>query len=129
MILVGTTVWNDFFHGKSLPHVALFETALEHHQEIFICGVILTEILQGVQNNKEYRLVNAALEPFAYIEMTRKTYITAADIYRNLRAKGITVRKIIDCLIAACAIENSFLLLHNDKDFLPIAKYCGLKVF
>ena len=128
MILVDTTVWIDFFRGKPSPQINLFETAIEHQQEIFICGVILTEILQGVHESKEYKIVSTALEPFSYIEMSRETYIGAADIYRKLRIKGFTVRKIVYCLIAACAIENNLLLLHNDKDFTPIAKYCGLKV-
>lgn len=127
MILVDTTVWIDFFRGRASNQVDIFEAAVVHGQAIFLCGVILTEILQGIQNHKEYHVVTAALEPFAYIEMTRETYKAAADIFRKLRSKGITIRKTIDCLIAACAIDNNLLLLHNDKDFLPIIEHCGLK--
>lgn len=128
MILVDTTVWIDFFRKKQSQQVDLFKAALENYQEIFICGVVLTEILQGICDNKEYRRILIALEPFTYIEITRKTYMNAADIYRKLRGKGFTVRKTIDYLISACALENNLFLLHNDKDFLPIVEYCGLKV-
>ena len=50
------------------------------------------------------------------------TYIHAVDIYRECRKKGFTIRKTIDCLIAAIAIENNLALLHNDRDFSNIAK-------
>ena len=30
-------------------------------------------------------------------------------------------------LVDSVAIENNIPLLHNDKDFQPIEKYCGLK--
>jgi predicted nucleic acid-binding protein len=30
-------------------------------------------------------------------------------------------------MIASVAVENDIPLLHNDKDFHPIEKYCGLK--
>ena len=31
-------------------------------------------------------------------------------------------------MIASVAIENDIPLLHNDKDFQPIERLCGLKV-
>lgn len=126
MILVDTTVWIDFFRGKNTKQTQFFETALQHKQEIFLCGVILTEILQGIQSDKEYQVVTQTLEPFVYLDMTRETYMTAADIFRKLRKRGITVRKTIDCMIASVAIENNLLLLHHDKDFHPMEQYCGL---
>lgn len=55
-------------------------------------------------------------------------FLRSADIYRKLRKIGITIRKPLDCMIASVAIENDIPLLHNDKDFQPIEKHCGLKV-
>ncbi len=59
--------------------------------------------------------------------MPDTVFLRSAEIYRNLRKKGITIRKPLDCMIASTAIENDMPLLHNDKDFQPIAKHCGLK--
>ncbi len=59
--------------------------------------------------------------------MHRGTFLAAADIYRSLRRKGITVRKSVDCMIAAVAIEFDLPLLHNDRDFDPIEAHCGLR--
>ena len=56
------------------------------------------------------------------------TYIEAANIYKKCAGKGRTVRKTIDCLIAAISIENSLTLLHNDSDFYYIAESTNLKI-
>ena len=56
------------------------------------------------------------------------TYIEAANIYKKCARQGKTVRKTIDCLIAAVAIENNLILFHNDRDFDTIANCTDLKV-
>ena len=60
--------------------------------------------------------------------MFRETFLVAAPIYRTLRARGITIRNSIDCMIAAVRIENNAAILHNDRDFDSIAKRFELKV-
>lgn len=128
MILIDTTVWIDFFTGHNQPQVIQLINLLENRDELCICGVILTEILQGIKNKKEQQLIEEHLNYIIFLEMTRSTFILAADIFRLLRSQGITVRKTIDCMIAAVAIENDIMLLHKDRDFNPIEKHCGLKV-
>jgi predicted nucleic acid-binding protein len=51
----------------------------------------------------------------------------AAEIYRNLRVRGITIRSPNDCLIAASAILNGIELLHADRDFDYIADITNLQ--
>ena len=51
----------------------------------------------------------------------------AANLYRDLRKKGITIRKPNDCLIAIYAIKNEISILHDDKDFTNIAAFSGLQ--
>ncbi|MFM7486247.1 MAG: PIN domain-containing protein, partial [Cytophagales bacterium] len=51
----------------------------------------------------------------------------AASIYRLLRAKGVTIRKPNDCIIAFYAIQFKLELVHNDADFDKIAKHTSLK--
>lgn len=60
--------------------------------------------------------------------MRYSTFVRAAEIYRALRRRGVTVRRPIDCLIAATAIEHDVLLLHNDRDFDPVEKHAGLRI-
>jgi predicted nucleic acid-binding protein len=60
--------------------------------------------------------------------MNRQTFLRAAELFRSLRRKGITIRKPIDCMIASVSIEHGVALLHNDRDFDPIETHCGLSV-
>ena len=129
MILVDTSVWIDFFTNKKTPQVSCLVEAINTHQDLCINGVILTEILQGIKHPREYDEVAHLLESLIYIEMPKSVFLLSAEIYRHLKSRGITVRKTIDCIIAAAAITHNVLLLHNDKDFNPIEKYCGLNIY
>lgn len=128
MILVDTSVWIDFFANNQKPHVLTLIEIIEKKIDICLCGVILTEILQGLKNEKEYLKIQESFESFVFLNMSKSTFILAANIFRDLRKRGITIRKTIDCVIAATSIEHNIVLLHNDRDFEPIEKYCGLNV-
>jgi len=128
MILVDTTVWIDFFAARSLPHVAALETIIKRRENICICGIILTEVLQGIRQDTEFRKTRDLFNTLILLPMPYTVFLRSAEIYRKLHKKGITIRKPLDCMIASVAIENDIPLLHNDKDFQPIEKRCGLKV-
>ena len=51
--------------------------------------------------------------------------LQAAQNFRKLRKKGITVRKTIDVIIATFCIENGYALIHNDHDFDPMEEVLG----
>ena len=128
MILVDTSVWIDFFAGRDQPHVAALERFILENEDLSLCGIILTEILQGIADDKTHRRVRSDLNPLIMLPMPETVFLRAADIYRKLRKAGITMRKSNDCIIAATALEHRCRLLHNDKDFLAIAEYFSLKV-
>jgi predicted nucleic acid-binding protein len=99
-----------------------------HSQDIALCGIILTEILQGIANDTTHRRVRRYLAPLILLPMPEAVFVRAADIYRRLRKQGTTIRKTNDCIIAATVLEHHCRLLHNDKDFAPIARDYPLKV-
>ena len=127
MVLVDTTVWIDFFAARQLAHVTTLETLIKGREDICICGIILTEVLQGIRKETEFRKTRSLFNSLIFLPMTYSTFLQSARIYRDLRQRGITIRKSVDCMIASVAIENDIPLLHNDKDFHPIEKHCGLK--
>ena len=57
----------------------------------------------------------------------RANALASTRNYRALRAAGSTVRKMIDMLIATFCIENGHMLLHADRDFLPMERHLGLR--
>ena len=128
MILVDTTVWIDFFGGTITAQVDALEKFLTEGKEICICGVILTEVLQGIREDEDYNKARSRFNSFLFLPMNQEIFEKAAELYRTLRRKGITIRKPVDCMIAAVAIDYGVALLHNDRDFDPIEKHCGLKV-
>ena len=128
MILVDTSVWIDFFAGRDLPHVAVLEQLILDNEDLALCGIILTEILQGIADNPIQRRVRRYLSPLVMLPMPEAVFVRAADIYRQMRKKGITIRKTNDCIIAATALEHECQLLHNDRDFASIARFFPLMV-
>ena len=128
MILVDTSVWIDLFAGRNLPHVDVLEQCILDNEDLALCGIILTQILQGIADDTTHRRVRRYLSPLIMLPMPETVFVRAADIYRKLRKKGITIRKSNDCIIAATALEHHCQLLHNDKDFSPVAEHFPLKI-
>ena len=128
MVLVDTSVWVDLFGNSPSPHVRTLEALLVRGEVLCICGIVLAEVLQGIRDDREYQRTRKHFDALLFLPMTRETFIRAAEIYRSLRRRGITVRKPVDCMIASVAIEHDVALLHNDRDFDPMARYCNLKV-
>ncbi len=128
MVLVDTTVWVDLFSGLTTPQVTLLESLIAQREDICLCGVILTEVLQGIRDDKEHAKTQVIFSNLLYLPMIRETFLRAAHIYRSLRARGITIRNPIDCMIAAVCIENKVALLHHDRDFDLISKHFDLEI-
>ena len=127
-VLVDTSVWVDFFSGHPGPPVAALEALLTRDENLCICGIILAEVLQGIRGDRDYRRTKSHFDSLIFLPMGRDSFIRAADIYRSLRRRGITIRKPVDCMIASVAIEHDVPLLHNDREFDPMERLCGLKV-
>ena len=128
MVLVDTSVWIDALNGKKNRQTELLEYLITHTGQVVICPTIIQEILQGIRNDADYRAVKEELGGFPVLDSDPvDAAYGAADIYRNARKKGITIRKSNDCLIAYYAIAHKAFLLHRDDDFNEIAKYTSLK--
>ena len=59
--------------------------------------------------------------------MQNRDYHDAASLLRAAGRTGRTVRKLVDCLIAAVAIRTDATLIHQDRDFDAIAAVAPLK--
>ena len=126
MIVVDTSVWIDFLNGRDALHVRRLRAALGA-EEIAVGDLMLCEVLQGLDSERDARQVEALLHGFQIVPMVGDAIaVAAAHNYRTLRRLGITIRKTIDLLIGTWCIENRAALLHNDSDFRPMAKHLGL---
>ncbi len=127
MIFVDSSVFIDYFNGVKTWQVDALDEMLG--QEIILIGdYVLAEVLHGFRNDKDYLKAKTILQTFPCYDLCGETIaIKSAENFRYLRKKGFTVRKTIDVVIATFCIEHHFVLLHNDKDFLPFEKLLGLQ--
>ncbi len=127
MIFLDSSVLIDYFNGNENWQVQYLHQTLGI--EITVIGdYVLTEVLQGFRKNKDFEQAKTVLRNFpCYNICGEKIAMKSAENYRFLRKKGITIRKSIDGIIATFCIENNFILLHNNKDFIPFEKHLGLK--
>ena len=128
MTVVDTSVWIDYFNDAVTRETALLD-ALLGVEPIVIGDLILVEVLQGFGTERAVRDARAALDHLLFQPMVgRDVALAAARNCRALRARGVTVRKTIDMLIATFCMENGHRLLHADRDFVPIAEHLGLEM-
>ena len=128
MILVDSSVWVDYFRGKSTRQTDKLDILLGH--ELLAVGdLILAEVLQGFESDRDFKAAQRLLTSLAVVEIGGlELAIQAAKNYRELRRRGVTVRKTVDTLIATRCIENGYDLLHCDRDFDPFVEHLGLTV-
>ena len=128
MVIVDTSVWIDYLNGVENAESNWLEWHLDQ-QRLGLTTIILTEILQGLDDEKTASLVEAELRQFEIFEgVSRGLAVQAARNYRKLRRRGKTPRKTIDVLIATFCIEEQHSLLHRDRDFDPFEELLGLSV-
>lgn len=126
MILVDSSVWIDYFRGVATPQTDRLD-ALLGSEPVAIGDLMLAEVLQGFTNDRDFEQALAMLGALEVIEIGgREVAVQAARNYRALRARGITVRKTIDTLIATRCIMDGVALLYSDRDFEPFAEHVGL---
>jgi len=128
MTLVDTSVWIDFFAARNTAQVAMLESLIDQKEDLCLCGVVLTEVLQGIRDDKQHKQTESVLSSLILLPMDQSTFLLAANIYRTLRSRGITMRNSVDCMIAAVCIEHKAHLLHNDRDFDYISDVFALQV-
>ena len=127
-ILVDTSVWVNFFKDIDTDANKFLTNNLTNIV-IATCPTIVQEILQGVTSDADEQIVKLYFDNLT--RLFEDPYLIAeeaAELYRKLRRKGITIRKPNDCLIAVYAIRNDIVLLNDDRDFQLIAENSLLKV-
>lgn len=121
MLLVDSSVWIDVVRGTDTDGARFLEQRDE--EDLAVAGVIFQEVLQGVTDEAVYERLRGMFMGMLLLEPRDfSTYEIAAQLFRRGRARGLTIRKPADCLIAALALEHGALLVHNDRDFLALAQ-------
>ena len=130
MIVVDTSVWVDVLNARDSPGARRCVELIEGGAPVALTDVVLTEVLQGMRSDRESRLVERHLRAFPVLRLeSLEDFVLAAALYRRARSAGITIRKTLDCLIAAPCVRTNAPLLHADADFDRLASCTDLRVF
>jgi predicted nucleic acid-binding protein len=128
LILVDSSVWIDYFRGSITAQTEKLDQLLSS-EPLAIGDLILTEVLQGFDDERDFNKARKMLTALTVVELGgQETAIQAARNFRALRKRGVTVRKTIDTVIATRCIESGHDLLHSDRDFDPFVDHLGLRV-
>jgi predicted nucleic acid-binding protein len=126
MILIDTSAWIEFLRDTDSPVCVRVDRVLAG--EIAVCDPVRMEVLAGARSDEHLRDLRGLLARAATIPTDPTDYEDAATLYRTCRRGGQTVRKLIDCLIAAVAIKADVPILHADTDFDVLARHTQLRV-
>ena len=127
MILADTSVWIDYFNGNDNKYTEALDTHLDS-DTVAMGDLIFLEILQGFKSDKDYRQAKTTLQTLGQYGMfNSQIALKSADNYRQLRKKGITIRRTTDVIIATFCIENKLPLLFSDRDFIPFVEHLKMK--
>jgi predicted nucleic acid-binding protein len=98
-------------------------------QRLALLDLMVCEILQGLSTDAEAARVARHPRRFEIFGTGGvRLAEAAAHNDRTLRARGKTVRRTIDCLIATFCLEHGHALLHCDRDFDPFEETLELQV-
>jgi predicted nucleic acid-binding protein len=120
MVLADTSTWIDYFRGVYSPQTDQLNELL-NEERVATGDLIIVELMQGFKTKSQIAAARQIISRLEYFDLVGKDIaFKAADNYRLLKNKGITIRKTIDIIIGTFCIENQFKLLHNDRDFEPM---------
>jgi hypothetical protein len=130
VIVVDTSVWVDVLGGRRTRQALRCVELIESREPVALTDVIFAELLQGLRSEDEAELVERHLRAFPILRLEGlDDFALAASLYRTARREGVTIRKTLDCLIAAPCIRTGAPLLHADADFDRLASCSSLRVF
>jgi predicted nucleic acid-binding protein len=124
VILVDTSAWVEFLRGTGSTVCERVDGLLG--STTAITDPILMEVLAGARDEQHLHDLRGLLGRSQLLHCTPGDYAHAALLYRQCRQEGETVRRLMDCLIAAVAIREGLRVLHSDSDFEVLARHTGL---
>ena len=131
VLVVDSSAWIDFFNARDTPARVELRRLLDDGQtRLVVPDLVLYEVLRGFRDERAARRTRVLLQTLSVETCGGESIaLAAAEHYRDLRARGITIHSAIDVMIAAFCIERDYLLLHSDPDYDALAAHCGLRVW
>jgi predicted nucleic acid-binding protein len=126
VILIDTSAWVEYLRDTGSPVCNRVDELLAG--KIATCHPVRMEVLAGARGERHLDDLRRLLARASLVATVPTDYDEAAALFRTCRRGGETVRKLIDCLIAAIAIRADIPVLHADADFDVLARHTRLRV-
>jgi len=129
VILADSSAWIEYLRGTGSETNVRVRAHHETVGELALTEIVALELYAGVRNPAEEQRVRRIVQGVPLLPTNGiEDHEYAASLFRACRRQGETVRKLVDCLIAAVAIRNDVPVLHHDADFDVLARYTPLRV-
>ena len=130
MIVVDTTVWIDFLEARGTAFDRHLTDLVENDTPIALVDIVYGEVLQGIRDEEAFHRTRVSLLAHPILRPRGlETFEAAANLYRTARRRGLTIRRSVDCLIAATCLEAGVEIYHNDRDFEALARVSDLRIY
>jgi predicted nucleic acid-binding protein len=127
LILIDSSAWIEFLRGTRTDVSDRVRAALIAG-DVASCDPVRMEVLAGARDESHLRQLRGLLARATTIEVGPTHHDEAAALYRRCRRQGESVRRMLDCLIAAAAIAAGIPILHADADFEVLARHTSLTI-
>ena len=126
MIVPDSSVWIDYLNDRNTLSTARLDEAIEQ-QDVIVADLVALGVLRGIRLERTFNQVLERLGAFPRVTLGGfPLAVETARRYRFLRAKGVTMRKGIDCILATFCILEGHSILQKDRDFTPFVENFGL---
>jgi len=126
VVLIDTSAWVEFLRDTGSMVCARVDDLLD--DEIAVCDPIRMEVLAGARDELHLHSLRRLLARATLLPTDPAHFEEAAALFRRCRQEGETVRRLMDCLIAAVAIRSGAPVLHRDGDFDVLARHTELEI-
>lgn len=119
MQLIDSSAWIEFLRKTgSRANTEVRRLVHEEPGSVVTTEPVVMELLSGATDDRSFAQLELMTSGLRLISVDAAVdYRAAAVAYRAVRARGHTVRKIQDCLIAVVAARAGAVLVHRDLDF------------
>ena len=127
-VLIETSAWIEYFRATGSSLDTTTTSIIDTETRFHTCGPVRMEVCAGARDDRSHATIESVLNRGEYTPIDQRHFDEASSIYRECRSNGITVRSMVDCLIAAIAMDDDLEVLHGDRDFNAIASLFPLRI-
>jgi hypothetical protein len=128
-VIVDTSAWVEYLRKTGSPTHLTLREEVDAGRPIATPAPVVMELLAGCRTEAEGQRLLRLLSRFEIlVPDSLGDFQHSALVHRMCRRAGCTIRSIVDCMVAATAIEQGRPLLARNRDFEMIARHTELEL-